>query len=197
MKILSPAVLSLAVASLFGCAEHGVTRGSQEPGIDSIAMSTSLDKDDIKTALQKLLNQMRVGPVMHQWQADGGQDTVAIAPFTNETSEHIDSQLDAMLADTETWLVNSSVVIVVSKEKQDQMIKEVEGEQHPIFNPAHVAAYGQQYGVKYFITGKVAASDEMTGDARRVQYLVYMQVIETATGRIWFQKSAEISKLET
>ena len=191
--------LSTAVAAplLAGCAEHSVHRGSQEPGIDSVAMSTSIDKDDIKTALTKLLNQMRESPVMAQWRADGGQDTVCIAPFVNQTSEHIDSQMDIMLSDTETWLAGSQVAIMVSRERQLEMIREVEGQQHPVFNPAHIAQYGQQLGAKFFITGKVAATDEMAEDARRVQYVVYLQVIEVATSRIWFQKSAEISKMVT
>ena len=38
------------------------------------------------------------------------RQTVAIAPFFNETTEHIDPQLDAMLSETETWLVNRGIV---------------------------------------------------------------------------------------
>ena len=180
-----------------GCATREVVRGSDEPGIDSPAMSTSLDRTDIQRTLSKLLNQMRDSPVMVDWRTRAGQNqpaTVAIAPFMNETTEHIDPQLDSMLSETETWLVNSGVARVVSHERQLDMIREVEGAQHPIFDPRHIPQYGKQLGVKFFITGKVGASDERTMDARRVQYFIYMQVIDTETSEIRWQQKAYVTK---
>jgi PBP1b-binding outer membrane lipoprotein LpoB len=191
------ALAALAGLSATGCASREYVRGSDEPGIDSPAMSTSLDKQDIQHTLQKLLNQMRDAPVMVEWRTRAGQGqqtTVAIAPFLNETTEHIDPQLDAMLSETETWLVNSGIARVVSHERQLDMIREVEGAQHPIFDPRHIPQYGKQLGVKYFITGKVGASDERTVDARRVQYFIYMQVIDTETSEIRWQQKAYVTK---
>jgi PBP1b-binding outer membrane lipoprotein LpoB len=158
-------------------------------------MSTGLDKDDIQRALHDLLNQMRTAPIMDQWRNDRGQDTVAIAPFVNETSEHIDPQLSAMLSETETWLVIAGVVRVVSRERQLEMIRQVEGAQHPVFDPRHIPQYGKQLGVKYYVTGKVGASDERTEDARRVQYFLFMQVIDVETSEIRWQQKAYITKM--
>ena len=124
----------------------------------------------------------------------GDPQTVAISPFINETSEHIDSQLDAMLSETETWLVDSHVARVVSQERQAEMIRQVEGAQHPVFDPRHIPQYGKQLGVKYFITGKVGASDERTEDARRVQYFIFMQVIDIETSEIRWQQKAYVTK---
>lgn len=191
------ALVGLGALTTTGCATREVVRGSDEPGIDSPAMSTSLDKEDIQRSLMKLLNQMRDAPVMVEWRMRAGQQqptTVAIAPFMNETSEHIDPQLDAMLAETETWLVNSGVARVVSHERQLEMIREVEGAQHPIFDPRHIPQYGKQLGVKYFITGKVGGADERTPDARRVQYFIYMQIIDTETSEIRWQQKAYVTK---
>jgi PBP1b-binding outer membrane lipoprotein LpoB len=180
-----------------GCASKEYVRGSDDPSIDRPAMSTGLDKDDIERTLQTLLNQMREAPIMTDWRTRAGQrdtQTVAIAPFINETSEHIDSQLNAMLGETETWLVNSSVVRVVSQERQLDMIRQVEGAQHPIFDPRHIPQYGKQLGVKFYVTGKVGASDERTADARRVQYFLFMQVIDTETSEIRWQQKAFVTK---
>jgi PBP1b-binding outer membrane lipoprotein LpoB len=191
------ALAAVGVLASLGCASREYVRGSDEPGIDSPAMSTSLDKEDIQRTLQKLLNQMREAPVMVEWRTRAGQNqptTVAIAPFLNETTEHIDPQLDAMLSETETWLVNSGIARVISHERQLEMIREVEGAQHPIFDPRHIPQYGKQLGVKYFITGKVGASDERTVDARRVQYFIYMQVIDTETSEIRWQQKAYVTK---
>ena len=86
-------------------------------------------------------------------------------------------------------------VTVISRERQNQMIAEVEGGQNPVFNPANVARYGKQLGAKYFITGKVSAADERTRDARRVQYFFFMQVIEVETSAIRWQHKAYVTKL--
>jgi penicillin-binding protein activator len=180
-----------------GCASREYVRGADDPTVDSPAMSTSLDREDIQRTLQSLLNQMRDAPVMTEWRVHAGQNdrqTVAIAPFFNETTEHIDPQLDSMLSETETWLVNSGLVRVVSHERQEDMIRQVEGAQHPIFDPRHIPQYGRQLGVKYFVTGKVGAADERTADARRVQYFVYMQVVDSETSEIRWQQKAYVTK---
>lgn len=188
----------LAALTLFasGCGPTYV-RGSDHPSIDSPAMSTGLDKDDIERTLQTLLNQMRASPIMDEWRMKAGandRQTVAIAPFINDTSEHIDSMLDNMLSETETWLVNSGIVRVISSERQADMIRQVEGAQHPVFDPRHIPQYGKQLGVKYYVTGKVGSSDERTEDARRVQYFIFMQVIDTETSEIRWQQKAYITK---
>jgi hypothetical protein len=160
-------------------------------------MSTGLDKDDIERALQTLLNQLRAAPVMSEWRIKAGQNdrsTVAIAPFINETTEHVDSQLSSMLSETETWLVHSGIVRVISQERQGDMIRQVEGAQHPVFDPRHIPQYGKQLGVKFYVTGKVGASDERTADARRVQYFLFMQVIDTETSEIRWQEKAYVTK---
>ena len=192
----SLAALALAASLSAGCGKEYV-RGADHPGIDQPAMSTGLDKDDIQRSLHKLLDQMRAAPIMDEWRNKAGQNdrtTVAIAPFLNETSEHIDPQLDAMLSETETWLVNSSIVRVISSERQGDMIRQVEGGQHPVFDPRHIPQYGKQLGVKFYVTGKVGSSDERTEDARRVQYFIFMQVIDTETSEIRWQQKTYITK---
>jgi PBP1b-binding outer membrane lipoprotein LpoB len=188
-----------AAASLgtTGCATREYVRGSDDPSINAPAMSTSLDREDIQRTLQKLLNEMRDAPIMTEWRVHAGQNdrqTVAIAPFFNETDEHIDPQLSAMLSETETWLVNSGIVRVVSHERQDAIIREIEGAQHPVFDPRHIPQYGKQLGVKYYVTGKVGASDERTADARRVQYFLFMQVVDAETSEIRWQQKAYVTK---
>jgi PBP1b-binding outer membrane lipoprotein LpoB len=191
------AFAALAPLLTLSCANKEYVRGSQDPSIDQPAMSTGLDKDDIGRTLQTLLNKMRVAPIMDEWRVKAGQSdrqSVAVAPFGNETSEHIDPQLDSMLAETETWLVNSGIVRVISHERQADMIRNVEGTQNAVFDPRHIPQYGKQIGVKYFVTGKVGASDERTEDARRVQYFIFMQVIDSETSEIRWQEKAYITK---
>lgn len=186
-----------ATAVLPGC-EKEYVRGADDPSVDRGAMSTSLDKVDMQRTLETLLNQLRTSGVMDEWR-DKARDkstkaNVAVAPFINETSEHIEPQLDAMLSETETWLINANLVHVISQERQADIIRTVEGTQGPAFNPAHVARYGKQLGVQYFITGKVGSVDERTEDSRRVQYFLFMQVIDVSTSEIRWQEKAYVTK---
>ena len=74
---------AIAVGSsllISGCARKEYVRGSQEPGIDSAAMSTGLDKDDIQQMLKENLNNLRAAPVMNDWRQTARQDTVADLP---------------------------------------------------------------------------------------------------------------------
>ena len=156
------------------CARPEYVRGSQEPGIDSPAMSTGLDKQDIQQMLKENLNNLRTSPVMDQWRQGRGKTVVTVFPFSNETTEHIESQLQAILSEAETWLVESNTVTVVARERQNQIIAEIEGTRNPVFNPAHVAQYGKQLGAQYFF---------------------FMQVIEVETGAIRWQHKAYATKM--
>jgi len=186
------AVLLALVAS--GCGGKETVRGADDPSIDAHALSTGLDKEDIQRACKQILDKMRVSPVMNEWRTTNPAPVIAVFPFQNSTSEHIDSMLDTSLSETETWILESNVATVVARDRQNQMIREVEGQQNPVFNPAHAAKYGKQLGAKYFITGKVSAADERNEDMRRVQYFLYMQVLEVETSVIKFQGKSEITK---
>jgi penicillin-binding protein activator len=193
MKLRFLAVVLASALAAVGCGKE-VVRGADDPSIDAHAVSTGLDKEDIQRSLRDTLNKLRVAPVMNEWRTTNPPPVVAVFPFQNSTSEHIDSMLDTILSETETWLLESNVVSVVARDRQNQMIREVEGQQNPVFNPANAAKYGKQLGAKYFITGKVSAADERSSDMRRVQYFLYMQVIDVETSAIRFQAKSEITK---
>jgi uncharacterized protein (TIGR02722 family) len=185
---------SAALAAVPGCGGKEYVRDSTDKTIDNNAMSTGLDKDDIQRMLSENLNNLRNSPIMDLWRSHRGADTVAVFPFQNETTEHIDSQLSTILSETETWLVEAGTVTMISRERQNAMIAEVEGHRNAVFNPEHIAQYGKQLGAKYFVTGKVSASDERSDGARRVQYFFFMQVLEIETGVIRWQHKAYITK---
>jgi uncharacterized protein (TIGR02722 family) len=187
------ALLASALLSLGACGPSYV-RGSQVEGIDDAAMSTGIDKRDIEQLLHENLKAMMSSPVAARWNAERNRPTLAIYPLANETSEHIDSQLQALLSDVETFMVNSGLVTVVSVERQQQMIAELEKQHGGGFDPRHVADYNRQLGAQYYVTGKVFTSDERAAGERRVQYFMFMQVIEVATSAVAWQNKASITK---
>lgn len=191
VPLMGASLLALATS---GCGGKETVRGADDPSIDAHAISTGLDKEDVERATKQLLDKMRASPVMNEWRTTSPAPVIAIFPFQNSTSEHIDSMLDTILNETEEWIMQSNVATVVARDRQNQMIREVEGQQNPVFNPAHAAKYGKQMGAKYFITGKVTGADERNDDMRRVQYFIYMQVIEIETSVIKFQSKAAVTK---
>jgi uncharacterized protein (TIGR02722 family) len=125
---------------------------------------------------------------------DGKEQTVAIFQVKNDTSEHIDDQLNALLSDFETELVNSGNVTVISHERQMALVEELKYQQSAVFDQDKAAQLGRQLGAQFFVTGKMASSDQKTDGERRVQYMLYMQVIEVETGAIRWQNKAELTK---
>jgi PBP1b-binding outer membrane lipoprotein LpoB len=185
--------LLLGVSSL-GCSGKTYVRGSEVANLDDPAMSTGLDKRDLETLLHENLQSLLTSPIARQWDQQKNKPRVAIYPLANETSEHIDSQLQAMLSDVETFLVGSNLVTVISVERQQQMIAEVEKQHGGGFDPKNIVEYNRQLGAEYYITGKVFAADERTKEGRRVQYFLFTQLIEVATSAVAWQHKSALTK---
>ena len=171
-----------------------VVRGSDDPSVDRAALSTSLDKEDMKRALKDTLNKFRTSEVMNRWRTENPKPTVAVFPFQNSTSEHIDSQLDTILSETENWLLEAGTVRIIDQRRQAEFIKQVEGSQSAAFDPKHIPQYGKQMGAKYVVTGHVSGNDERNDDMRRVQYFLYLEVVDVSTSEKLGLWKSEITK---
>lgn len=192
-----PLLALLLAAAPAGCKPKAVRGGpgTENPNIDLGAMSTTLDRRDLQELMQMNLQKLQESPWWAQISTFPSPVVVAIWPIKNETSEHIDDQLGTLLGDMETELVNSGVVQVVSRERQAEMANEVAVQQNrSIYDPAIAAQISRQVGAKYFITGKVGSVDEFFNKERRVQYTLFMQVIEVETSLVRFQYKSERTK---
>lgn len=168
-------------------------RGQDVEGLDDQAMSTGLDKRDLQTLMHENMEKMQGSVVVQRWQTED-RPALAVLPFRNETSEHVDSALSALISDVETTLVNAGHVRVVSLENQQALMEEVRRQSADGYNPADVSRWGRQIGVRYIITGKVFSTEERMKKERRVQYFMFMQVLEVETGAILFQNKSAITK---
>ncbi len=174
-----------------------VVRGGDHPEVDEAALSTGLDKKDLMKLFNTNAESLLKSGAMKRWQSasrEGKEPTVAIFPVKNETSEHIDSQLQALLSKFETQLVNSGYVTVISYERQKTLVKELKIQQSAAFDPGKAAQLGKQLGAQYFVTGKVYDSAEKSGSERRVQYFLFMQAVDVETGAIRWQNEANLTK---
>lgn len=203
MKRPTPAsritLLSVVAASLLaapGCKPKAVRGGpgTENPDLDEAAMGTGLDRKDVQFLADETVAKLQTSPLWGRWSSGGDRPVVAIWPIKNDTSEHLDDQMLTLLSDLETRLIDSGVVKVISRERQGEMIAEANFQQTGDFDAAQAATIGRQIGVDYYVTGKLQSTDERFDKERRVQYSLFMQVIEVETSAIEFQKSVERSK---
>lgn len=186
---------ALSMASMVSACSSGprAVRGTDEPGLDYAAMSTNLDKRDLQRMMNENMQVMRTSAVVQRWMQEN-RPPVSVLPLQNETSEHIDSALAALLSDIETELVNWGAVKVISLQNQPSMMEEVRRQYSNGFDQSQIAHWGKQIGARYFVTGKVYTTDERVGDQRRVQYYLFMQVLNVETGEIMWQNKTNTTK---
>lgn len=187
-------LLVCAAVLLSACASGPrAVRGDDEPGLDYHAMSTGLDRRDLQKMLNENMQTMRRSAVVQRWLAED-RPSVAVMPIRNETSEHVDSALQALISDVETQLIEWGAVRVISLENQQQLLNEVRRQYSEGFDQSQISHWGKQIGARYFVTGKVYTTDERVGDQRRVQYYMFMQVLSVETGEILFQNKSSVTK---
>jgi PBP1b-binding outer membrane lipoprotein LpoB len=190
-------VAVLAVGFVCSCGKPQYVRDTEEPRIDDYTMSLRFDREDLNRLYEENAKELLRSSVAKEWErqaAMGDPPVVAIFPMRNETSEHIEQGLDALLSKFETDLVNKSAADVVSHENQPDLIAEIKRQQSEAYDPQRLAEFGRQLGAQYFVTGKVYDVAERAKKERRVQYFMFVQVIEVATGAIKFQNESEITK---
>jgi PBP1b-binding outer membrane lipoprotein LpoB len=185
----------VVVFASVGCHKPKAVRGSDTPGLDHAAMGTGLDRRDLSQMLRENLDAMKASRVYQVW-AGEDRPPVSVLPIQNETTEHIDSALGALITEVETQLLNTAPVRVVSLESQKSLMEEIQRQQHSqgAFDPSQVASWGKQLGARYVITGKVFSTDERAPNARRVQYFLFIRVVSVETGEVMFQNQAAVTK---
>ncbi len=185
--------LGWALLGAAGCGGPHAVRGEQVKGLDQEAYSTGLDKHDLQKLLHENMEALQKSRVIKQWEQED-RPVVSVLPFRNETTEHVDSALQALISDVETTLVNAGHVRVVSLESQPALMDEIRRQSAGGFNAADMSRWGKQIGARYIVSGKVFATDERENDERRVQYFLYLQVLSVETGEILFQNKSALTK---
>ena len=191
--MMAAVAVCMCVGSL-GCSPRYVS-DAEDPTLDSYTMSLRFDRKDQERLYGKLAPELFSSAIAKQWErraAMNDSPNVAIFPFRNETSEHI--QVNSFASMFEEDLVNKSPVDVVSYERQGEMVGDTKFQMGAEYNPNEIADFGRQMGAQYALTGKVYDVAERVGNEKRVQYFLFVQVIEVETSAIKFQKQAKITK---
>lgn len=186
-------LLLLLAAFATACGPKYV-RGSEVEGLDDPAMSTGLDKRDLQQALHEHMKRFVESKPVQRWNAERRRPRLAIWPLANETSEHIDGELSALANDVETYLVETDLFDVISSRKQHELMNEIARQHAGGFDPGARAEVNRQLGAEYYLTGEVATSDERNRDGRRVQYYMFMEMLDVATGAVVWKSKVDITK---
>jgi hypothetical protein len=83
---------------------------------------------------------------------------------------------------------------MVARRQQAQLMAELGVQRGAGYDPATAQRFGKQLGVQYFLTGKLSSVEEKLSKTRRVQYTLFLQVLELETGAIKFQTEASRTK---
>ncbi len=196
LRVWIAVTVSLGALLGLGCAPQAMRggEGTENPDLDRPALSVKLDREDINYLVADYLKHLEPSAFWKGVIDRGDRPLVAIWPITNETSQHIDDQMATLLSSIETTLVNTGVVRVVDRARQEDLVREIGMQQGAAFDPASARRMGKQLGVEYFFTGKISSVDEKLAKMRRVQYSLFLQVVDIETGIIEFQNEVTRSK---
>ncbi len=197
VRCLSALALAGLVAAGAGCAARATRggEGTENPNLDRPALSVTLDRDDITYLVADYLKRLEASPFWQETvQGASKPPVVAIWPIQNSTTQHLDEQMLTLLSSIETSLINTGRVRVVDRSSQDSLAREIGVQQGAAYDPRTAQRMGKQLGAQYFFTGKITSVDERLNKTRRVQYTLFLQVIEIETGLIRFQNEVARSK---
>lgn len=190
-------LLVLTLPPLLACAPRAIRGGpdTENPSMDEPALSVGLDRTDCQYLVDQNLGQLYESRFwLHDVAGAAKPPAVAIWPILNATSQHIEDQLLIVLSSIETSFVNSGEVRMVDRARQEQLAREIGIQQGAIYDPTSALRLGRQLGARYFVTGKMGSVEEKLSDTRRVQYTLFLQVVEIETGEIRFQHESARSK---
>jgi len=190
---LRVALLTAGLAVSLSCSGPHYTRASDDPSIEDPAFSVRLDRKDLDLAFAEWEQGFNGSAFVRGLSRT---PSLAILPMRNDTSEHIGGALDNLLSTAETQLVNGGRFHVVETAQfvRDAVLAERLRAMGDAVDPATVAALGKEYGIEYFVTGRVGDTTEKFEDGRRVQYYLFLKVIDVSTMLVRYQARVDITK---
>jgi hypothetical protein len=192
------ALAALALVALATACAPQVVRGgagTANPKLDERALGVGLDREDINYLVSQNIASLSASRF---WKGEvepaSPPPVVAIWPIENRTTQHLEDQLVTILSSIETSFVNSGEVRVVARNQQEDLIDEIRRQGSPMFDRATQQRAGRQLGAQYFVTGRITSVDEKLSNVRRLQYSLFLQVLEIETGLVKWQHEVTRSK---
>lgn len=192
------ALAAIALVSWATACAPQATRGgagTARPDMDAAALGVGLDREDINYLVAQNLASLEGSRFwMGEIVPARTPPIVAIWPIENRTTQHLEDQMVTLLSSIETTFVNSGEVRVVARNEQENLADEIRRQSGSMFDPRTAQRAGRQLGAQYFVTGRITSVDEKLSDIRRLQYSLFLQVLEVETGLVRWQNEVTRSK---
>ena len=169
--------------------------GTARPDMDEAALGVGLDREDINYLVTQNLASLESSKFwMGEIVPSRTPPIVAIWPIENRTTQHLEDQMVTLLSSIETTFVNSGEVRVVARNEQENLADEIRRQSGSMFDPRTAQRAGRQLGAAYFVTGRITGVDEKLSGIRRLQYSLFLQMLEVETGLVRWQNEVTRSK---
>src|SRR5690606_34309990 len=97
MRLPTPLLLATRLKACSGPRAVRGGPGTDRPDLDRAAMSTGLDRDDLDYLFKENIDRLLASRAWASFRMAPSRPVVAIWPIRNDTTEHIDNQLNTLL----------------------------------------------------------------------------------------------------
>ena len=193
-KFAISALLVLGLGLTTSGCRTGITRGSDDPRVNDVAMSRKLDLKDVDIALHTMLENLD-----QTWaakvRATGEEPGLAVMEIRNETDQY---GLDTtnLRESFEEQILNMGAFAIVAADAVNKLKSSMMEQNTDWYAGGTVPEAGNLLGFRYIIGGVLKGETERTAGAARTQYRLYLKAVDIETGRLLWKKSADITKAQ-
>ncbi|MEN8208115.1 MAG: penicillin-binding protein activator LpoB [Candidatus Fermentibacteria bacterium] len=191
-------ILAISAAAMLavGCGGREVTRTDPDTVTD---LSGYWNETDAHMVADSMVNQCLDGNWLENYTISSSRGenptlpVVVVGGIYNESSEHINTDI-FMSAIEQTLLESGRVLIAAGGESRGEVRSERE-DQGIFASPATAAAFGQEIGADFVMTGAIGSIVDEEGSTRSIYYQISLELIDAETALKSWIGSLEIKKM--
>jgi penicillin-binding protein activator len=194
---LKVAAVFAAVALIAGCGGREVTRTDPDSVTD---LSGYWNETDAHMVADSMIAQCLDGRWLTDFEASrssrgepGSLPVIVVGGIYNESSEHINA--DIFMNAIEMALLNSGKAQIAAGGSSRGEIRSEREDQTIFASPETAAAFGQEIGADYVMTGNIGSILDEVDDTRSVYYQVHLELVDVETALKTWIGSLEIKKM--
>ena len=189
------ALMCLSILSMFGACSSRYTYEDVE---DELApVSQELEPADVRALFKQASDSLTTSGFMRllkAYHARGETITLATLPLTHAGPAPLTAELQQLMRDLTTRLRGAGELKVIDRSADITLNARIQGATPRRFDKANVAALGLELKARYLLTGALYAVPDASGETRRIQHFLFMQVIEAQRGATPWQVEVEVMK---
>ncbi len=184
------------IAIIAGCGGREVTR--TDPGTVT-DLSGYWNETDAHMVADSMIAQCLTGRWLIDFAAAGSRGdrpslpVIVVGGILNESSEHINT--DIFMTSIEQALLESGDVQIAAGGASRGEVRSERADQTIFSSPATAAAFGNEVGADYVMTGRIGSIVDEEGGTRSIFYQISLELIDVETALKSWIGSLEIKKI--